>query len=93
MEIKRNQALLDLLAENARCPFISDLRHITGKERLRLAEKLEAISPGDYLLPVLNDALNYLIKAPPQQTPEAARGRLLDYYKTSEEPLEPIPSQ
>lgn len=85
MSKKRNQSLLDLLAENARCPFISDLRQITGKERLRLAEKLEEISPSEYPLPVWNDVLSYLISAPPQQTPEAARKLLIGHYRNREE--------
>lgn len=85
MELKRNVSLLDLLAENAGCPFISDLRHITGKERLQLADKLEDISPGEYPLPVWNDALNYLISAPPQQTSEEARKLLIDHYRNQEE--------
>ena len=94
MEMKRNRSLLDLLAENALCPFISDLRHITGKERLRLAEKLETISPGDYPLPVWNDALYYLISAPPQQTRSAAHKLLLNHYRNQEEqPLSQSPKE
>lgn len=85
MEMKRNQSLLDVLAENVLCPFISDLRHISGKERLRLADKLQEISPGDYPLTVWNDALDYLISAPSQQTPEAAHKLLIDHFRNQEE--------
>lgn len=85
MNEKRKQSLMDLLAENAGCSFISDLRNITEKERLRLADKLESILPGDYPLPVWNDALNYLISAPPQASPEAAYCLLLNHYRNQEE--------
>lgn len=84
MDIKRIPSLLDMLAEAAGCPFISDLRHITGKERLQFVRKLEGISPGDYPLPVWNDALDYLISAPPQASPDAARERLIDHYRNQE---------
>lgn len=92
MKMKRKQSLLDMLAENAGCPFISDLRHISGKERLRLADKLDEISPGDYPLPVWNDALNYLVSASPQISPEAAHRLLIDHYRNQEEiPLSEVP--
>ena len=93
MKMKRKQSLLDMLAENAGCPFISDLRHITGKERLRLADKPEEISPGDYPLPVWKDALNYLVSAPPKHTPEAAHKLLIDHYCNQEEIPFPQSSQ
>ena len=92
MEMKQNQSLLDVLAESARCPFISDLRNIKADGRQQLADKLERISPEDYPLPVWNDALDYLISAPPQESPGAAHILLLHHYRNQEEiPLSEVP--
>ena len=92
MEMKQNQSLLDVLAESAHCPFISDLRNIKVDDRQQLADKLERISPEVHSLAVWNDALAYLISAPPQQTPEVARKLLIDHYRNQEEiPLSEVP--
>ena len=92
MEMKQNQSLLDVLAESARCPFISDLRNIKADGRQQLADKLERISPEDYPLPVWNDALAYLTAVSPQISPEAARKLLIDHYRNQEEiPLSEVP--
>ena len=85
MEMKQNQSLLDVLAESARCPFISDLRNIKADGRQQLADKLERISSEDYPLPVWNDALDYLISAPPQESPGAAHILLLHHYRNQED--------
>ena len=92
MEMKQNQSLLDLLAESADCTCLSDLRSIKKPKRQQLADKLERISPEVHSLAVWNDALAYLISAPPQQTPEVARKLLIDHYRNQEEiPLSNFP--
>ena len=92
MEMKQNQSLLDLLAESAGCSCLSDLRSIKKPKRQQLAEKLERISPEAHSLSVWNDALVYLISAPPRQTPEAAYKLLIDHYRNQEEiPLSEVP--
>ena len=92
MEMKQNQSLLDVLAESAGCSCLSDLRSIKKPKRQQLADKLERISPEDYPLPVWNDALNYLISAPPQESPGAAHILLLHHYRNQEEiPLSEVP--
>ena len=88
MEMKQNQSLLDVLAESAGCSCLSDLRSIKKPKRQQLADKLERILPEDYSLAVWNDALNYLVSAPPSRTRQ-----LPYYYKKSEEHLDPIPSK
>lgn len=92
MEMKQNQSLLDLLAESAGCSCLSDLRAIKKPKR-QLADKLERISPEVHSLAVWNDALAYLISAPPQQTPEVARKLLIDHYRNQEEIPLPQSSQ
>lgn len=92
MNENRKQSLLDLLAESAGCSCLSDLRSIKKPKRQQLADKLERIPPEDYSLAVWNDALAYLISAPPQQTPEVARKLLIDHYRNQEEiPLSVVP--
>ena len=76
----RKPSLMDVLAESALCPFISDLRNIKADGRQQLADKLERISPEDYPLPVWNDALTYLTGEPAAATSEAARAALIHYY-------------
>ena len=90
--MKQNQSLLDVLAESAGCSCLSDLRSIKKPKRQQLADKLERISPEDYPLPVWNDALDYLISAPPQESPGAAHILLLHHYRNQEEiPLSEVP--
>lgn len=67
-------------------PFISDLRNIKADVRQLLADKLERISPEDYPLAVWNDALDYLMSAPPQENPAAAHVLLLHHYRNQVEP-------
>ena len=93
MEMKQNQSLLDLLAESADCTCLSDLRSIKKPKRQQLADKLERISSEVHSLAVWNDALAYLISAPPQQTPEVARKLLIDHYRNQEEIPFPQSSQ
>ena len=93
MEMKQNQSLLDVLAESAGCSCLSDLRSIKKPKRQQLADKLERISPEVHSLAVWNDALVYLISAPPQQSPEAACKLLIDHYRNQEEIPLPQSSQ
>ena len=93
MEMKQNQSLLDVLAESAGCSCLSDLRSIKKPKRQQLADKLERILPEDYSLAVWNDALNYLVSASPQKSPEAAHKLLIDHYRNQEEIPLPQSSQ
>ena len=84
---------MDVLAESAGCSCLSDLRSIKKPKRQQLADKLERISPEDYSLAVWNDALNYLVSASPQKSPEAAHKLLIDHYRNQEEIPLPQSSQ
>ena len=84
---------MDVLAESAGCSCLSDLRSIKKPKRQQLADKLERILPEDYSLAVWNDALNYLVSASPQKSPEAAHKLLIDHYRNQEEIPLPQSSQ
>lgn len=84
---EKRESLLDVLAESAGCAFLSDLRNLNPDQQGRLAKKQEGIPPEVYSLLVWNDALCYLLSAPVELTPEAARQRLIDYYVNSEDTL------
>ena len=92
MNENRKQSLLDLLAESAGCSCLSDLRSIKPKARIQLIKALEKILPDAYSPYIWNDALVYLISAPPQISPEAAHKLLIDHYRNQEEiPLSEVP--
>ena len=55
-----NMSLLDAMAVQAGCEFLSDLRYIDDLQRLRLARALEKVSPQSGTLFEWNDALEYL---------------------------------
>lgn len=77
----RNNALtlplLDYLAYRAGCTYLSDLKYLNRWEKVQLAQTLEQIAVEAASLRVWNDALDYLAQAPPEQTAEAARSRLI----------------
>ena len=68
-------SLLEFLAYKAGCQYLSDLPRMNGA---RLARELEQIPAEAASLHDWNDALEYLAQAPPEATPQAARGRLLE---------------
>lgn len=69
--------LLDYLAREAGCVYLSDLPRAGRAERERAFHALERVPPEEVSLREWNDALNYLAQAPPEQTARAARERLL----------------
>lgn len=69
--------LLDYLAYRAGCTYLSDLKYLNRWEKMQLAQTLEQIAVEAASLRVWNDALDYLAQAPPEQTAEAARARLI----------------
>lgn len=77
----RNNALtlhlLEYLSHRAGCAYLSDLKYIDSWQRARLVHVLEEIPAEATDLHTWNDALDYLAQAPPEQTAEAARSRLI----------------
>ena len=71
------QSLLDLLAIQMKCEYLSDLRFLTQEQRQYLAHKLECLTPREENSRDWNDALVYLTGAPPENTAQTAKERLV----------------
>lgn len=69
--------LLEALSIQADCTYLSDLKHLAGLRRARLVRALERVPPDAAELREWNDALAYLSAEPSQETPQAARERLI----------------
>ena len=70
-------SLLEFLAYKAGCPYLSDLPRVIGWQRVRMARELEQIPAEAASLRDWNDALDYLTGAPPEDTAQAAKERLV----------------
>lgn len=71
------QSLLDLLAIQMRCDYLSDLRFLSQAQRQYLALKLDRLTPKEEDIREWNDALEYLTGAPPEETAQVAKERLV----------------
>lgn len=71
------QSLLDLLAIQMKCEYLSDLRFLSQKQRRCLAHKLKCLTPREEDVREWNAALIYLTDAPPEPTVRAAKERLV----------------
>lgn len=69
--------LLEFLAYKTGCAYLSDLPHASGRQRAQLAHELERVPAEAAALREWNDALDYLAQAPPEETAQAARERLI----------------
>lgn len=69
--------LLDYLAQQAGCIYLSNLRMPDGAYRDKLREAVDALEAGDATRREWNEALAYLYNAPAEMTAERARARLL----------------
>lgn len=76
-DARQTISLLDMLSVKIQCKFLSDLHYLHDWEREQLIRELEKIPPDIASIKEWNDALAYLAKAPPQQTREEARERLM----------------
>lgn len=77
------QSLLDLLAIQMKCEYLSDLRFLSLEQRRYLAQKLDRLTPREEDLYDWNDALKYLTDALPEQTAQAAKVRLVELLSMS----------
>ena len=77
----RKPSLMDVLAESALCPFISDLRNIKADGRQQLADKLERIRPEEHPLVQWKDALGYLTSRSESASTEEIRQQLIGYFR------------
>ena len=71
------QSLLDLLAIQMGCMYLSDLRFLSPEQRRYLAQKLDRLTPREADIWDWNDALDYLTGAPPESTAQAAKAQLV----------------
>lgn len=71
------QSLLDLLAIQMGCMYLSDLRFLSLEQRRYLAQRLDRLTPREEDVRERNDALEYLTGAPPEDTAQAAKERLV----------------
>ena len=71
------QSLLDLLSIQMKCEYLSDLRFLSVEQRRYLAQRLDRLTPREEDVWEWNDALNYLTGAPPEDTAQAAKARLI----------------
>ena len=69
--------LLDYLAWQAGCEYLSDLPRADGCRRAQLLRALQRLPAEAAGLREWNDALDYLVQAPPAETPDQARLRLI----------------
>ena len=76
-------ALLDDLAVQLHCQYLSDLRFLAVEERRSLADVIGRIPYTAGSLWEWNDALDYLVGAAPEQTVEAAKRCLLAHLRFS----------
>ena len=71
------QSLLDLLAIQMGCMCLSDLRFLSPEQRRYLAQKLDRLTPREEDIQDWYAELNYLTGAPPENTAQAAKARLV----------------
>lgn len=71
------QSLLDLLSIQMGCMYLSDLRFLLPEQRRYLAQRLDWLTPRQEDIREWNDALDYLTGAPPEDTAQAAKERLI----------------
>ena len=80
MKMIMEASLIDVLAKELRCEYISDLRFLPACEYRKAARYIEEKIPADSAsLFEWNDALEYLSGAEPESTPEAAKKKLIKW--------------
>lgn len=72
-----DQSLLELLSIQMGCMYLSDLRFLSPEQRRYLAQRLDRLIPRQEDIREWNDALEYLTGAPPEDSPQAAKQRLI----------------
>lgn len=70
-------SLLDYLMCQVRPHMLSDLHSLNELERGRLIRALERLEPEERALREWNDALDYLVQAPPERSALQAKKKLL----------------
>lgn len=71
------QSLLERLAVQMECVYLSDLKFLTEAQRSFLAHTLERLTPREEDMSQWNDALVYLTGAKPETSAHMAKIRLI----------------
>lgn len=82
---EKKRDLFDYLHEKVGCEYISDLPGTAKQNPQIITCALSAIHASDYPLTQWNDALDYLVKAPAQETAEAAYTLLISALSDADE--------
>lgn len=83
--MKNGGKLLQVLACQMNCTYLSDLRFLSGRRREELAEKVKNLSSDVAYLEEWNDALLYLTGCGPEETVKEAQRRLAEQLRAPEE--------
>jgi len=70
-------SLLDVIAFELHCEYLSDLRFLSHDQCAVLVYRLAGLPAESVCLKEWNDALNYLTSAPPERTAQTAKDRLI----------------
>lgn len=70
-------SLVDYAAYVAGCTYVSDLHDLDTVGKRKIVRALEKLEPDIFPLREWNDALEYLVRAGPQQTPASAKDILI----------------
>lgn len=81
------QSLLELMAAQMGCTYLSDLRFLLPEQYRILARELDRLAPMEEDVQDWNDALQYLTGVPPEETARAAKERLIDLLLQMEWPM------
>lgn len=81
---QENESLLDWMARLAGCEYLSDLRKLSGRQRLNLLTALEPITAQENEIRQWNDALDYLFRGNAQPSAAAARDAILRQLHNSD---------
>lgn len=76
--------LFECLREKVGCTYISDFPFISKQDPETIIQALRSLCPSDYPLKQWNDLLEYLAKAPAQQTAEDACALLISILSASD---------
>lgn len=77
------EQMLDFLASQMKCEYLSDLRYLPEGKRRILAERVEALGADEYDLRQWNDALEYLTGGRAEETAEAAKAAITSSLRES----------
>ena len=72
-------SLVDYAAYVAGCTYVSDLHALDTVGKRRIARALGKVAPDTFSLQGWNDALAYMVRAGPQQSPAAAKDILISF--------------